>query len=362
MKILITMQHPAHVHFFKNAIKDLEAKGHLVKILAVDREMTSYLLDSYGFDYQIYEELHSGMVKKGLGQVRRNFKLHKISKEFNPDIITAAGEIAVTQMGKLLDVGSIVWPDTEPDKILHTLSFPFASAIVAPDCFRSSVPSDNYIYYPGYHELAYLHPNHFQPDPSVLDKLGLTAEDSIILTRFSSWDASHDIGQRTFENMKERVKLVEELEKYGRVFVTSEIKLPQELEDKELNIRPEDIHNFLSYTDIYIGEGATLASEAGVLGVPWIWIAGKEWRGYLDDQESKYGLGYSIGRPEKALKKSKKLLQNTEKIKKEWKKKRKRLLAEKIDVTSFMVWFFENWPKSLKDCKKDEIPDFTTEV
>ncbi len=357
MKILVTMQHPAHVHFFKNAIKELEDRGHEVKILAVDREMTAYLLNKYDLEHQIYEKLHQGLIKKGFGQIKRNYKLHSIAKDFNPEMITAAGEVAVTQVGRLLDVTSIVWPDTEPDKILHTLSFPFASAIVAPDCFRSPVPSDNYVFYPGYHELAYLHPNHFEPDSSVLKNLGLEPDEKIILTRFSSWDASHDIGQRTFEDMRERVDFVEELEKYGKVFITSEIDLPKQLKDKKLNIAPEEIHNFLAFTDLYIGEGATLASEAGVLGVPWVWISGREWRGYLNDQEQRYSLGYSIESPKKALDKAIEMLEDTQNIKKEWKRKRKCMLSEKIDVSRFMVWFFENWPESFKSCKKDDIPD-----
>lgn len=359
MRILITVQHPAHVHFFKNAVKELEERGHTIKLLAVDREMTSYLLDRYGLDHEVYERLHKGMAKKGFGQIKRNYKLHRTVKDFDPDVITAAGEVAVTQVGKLLDVDSIVWPDTEPDKILHTLSFPFASAIVAPDCFKSPIPSDNYVHYPGYHELAYLHPDHFHLDPDVLDEMGLEPDDSIILTRFSAWDASHDIGQRTFKGMRDRANFVERLEEYGRVFITSEIDLPRELEEKKLDIPTEDIHSFLSFVDLYIGEGATIASEAGVLGVPWIWIAGKEWRGYLDDQEEKYGLGYSVESPEKALKRSEKILDDIENTKREWKRKRERMLREKIDVSRFMVWFLENWPKSFERCKRGMIPDFT---
>lgn len=358
MKILITMQHPAHVHFFKNTVKRLKNNGHRIKIIAVDREITSYLLDTYGIEYSIYEKLHSSLVKKGFGQIKRHQKLYEISREFNPDIITATGELAVPHVGKFIEADSIVWPDTEPAKLIHGLSFPFASAILAPDCFRSRVPTNRYIHYPGYHELAYLHPSNFTPDPSVLDKIGIPREENLILVRFSSWDSSHDIGQRTFKTMKERIEFVHELERYGEVFITSEIELPPRLRDNVLEIPPEDIHSLLNYSDLYIGEGATLASEAGVLGVPWIWIAGKERRGYLEDQEEKYALGYSIRNPDRALKKAREWLKESEKIKTTWKNKRKRLLEEKIDVTAFMSWFFQNWPDSFKECKKGDIPGF----
>jgi hypothetical protein len=39
MKILIDIGHPAHVHFFKNAIRELEGRGHEVKVTARDKEV-----------------------------------------------------------------------------------------------------------------------------------------------------------------------------------------------------------------------------------------------------------------------------------------------------------------------------------
>ncbi len=357
MKILITIQHPAHVHFFRNAVKRLISDGHDVKIVVVDREITSYLLDTYGLEYDVYEKLYDSMVGKGYGQLKRHRRLYDISRKFRPDIITATGELAVSHVAKIFGADSIVWPDTEPAKIIHTVSFPFASAIMTPDCFSSRVPTGRYIQYPGYHELAYLHPNRFDPDPSVLDKIDVSSDERIILVRFSSWDSSHDIGQKTFKDMEERMDLVSRLEEHGKVLVTSEIDLPSEMRDKGLKISPEDIHDLLYYTDLYVGEGATLASEAGVLGVPWIWISGKERRGYLDDQERRYGLGFSIDTPRGALEKAQDLLK-TPTLKETWRKKRKRLLKEKIDVTSFMVWFYEKWPESFELCKKGKNPYF----
>jgi hypothetical protein len=107
---------------------------------------------------------------------------------------------------------------------------------------------------------------------------------------------------------------------------------------------------------MYIGEGATLASEAGVLGVPWIWICGKEIRGYLIDQEKNYNLGYNIPTQKDALNKAINIFENYSDIRKEWQKKRKKLLKDKIDLTKFLVWFIENYPNSHKIIK--ENPDY----
>ena len=39
-----------------------------------------------------------------------------------------------------------------------------------------------------------------------------------------------------------------------------------------------------------------------------------------------------------------------------WEKRRKKMLADKIDVTAFMVWLIENYPESVKIMKKN--PDY----
>lgn len=51
MKILIDIGHPAHIHYFKNLIKILCAKGAKFKIVARDREHVFTLLRSIQLDY-----------------------------------------------------------------------------------------------------------------------------------------------------------------------------------------------------------------------------------------------------------------------------------------------------------------------
>ena len=44
-------------------------------------------------------------------------------------------------------------------------------------------------------------------------------------------------------------------------------------------------------------------------------------------------------------------LLNTPNLKSEFQKRRRKMLTDKIDVTAFMVWFIENYPKSFKIMK-----------
>ena len=46
-------------------------------------------------------------------------------------------------------------------------------------------------------------------------------------------------------------------------------------------------------------------------------------------------------------------LLSQENLKEQWKIKRDRLLADKIDVTAFYVWFIENYPESAKIMRKN---------
>jgi len=67
--------------------------------------------------------------------------------------------------------------------------------------------------------------------------------------------------------------------------------------------------------------------------------------GNLIELEQKYGLIYSYNDQYSAMKKAIELIQKPN-LKEEWKKKKEKMLKDKIDVTEFMVWFIENYPKS----------------
>ena len=169
------------------------------------------------------------------------------------------------------------------------------------------------------------------------------AEERIIVLRLASWDSSHD--SRAFglklDSDDELIAFVRELERYARVLITSERVLPAALERSVIRLPLNRVHDLLSVATLYIGEGATMASEAGVLGTPWIFVS-SEGRGYLNDQQERYGLGYRTTSPDATLARATELLEQKD-LKATWKTKRDRLLREKIDVTQYIVDFLEHW-------------------
>lgn len=344
VRILFNIGHPAQVHLFKNLLWHLEKKGHKCKITAIRKEVSLNLLDTYGFEYDIVGSAKFSLFSKATEMAKIEYKLYKIAKLFKPDILVGGvGNVYITHIGKLVGKKSIIFDDTEHSKVEHFLMDPFATVICTPSCYRIDLGKKQ-IRYNGNHELAYLHPNYFIPEPRVLNDLGIKENDTFILLRFVSWGAIHDVGHIGL-TLEDKRKAIREFEQYGRVLISSEKNLQKEFEKYQINISPEKMHHLLYYATLLYGESATMASECAVLGTHAIFCdyAG---RGYTDEEELKYGLVYnyhdedSMGK--NSLSKALELLNDPD-LKKKGRQKREKLLADKIDVTKFMIDTIEKY-------------------
>ncbi|WP_094227389.1 DUF354 domain-containing protein [Methanolobus psychrotolerans] len=339
MKVLIDIGHPAHVHFYKNTIKELENRGHEVLVTARDKEVTVKLLKAYGIEHTVLSSMKQGKGNLIKEWIIRDYKLLQISRKFKPDVLTGILNPPVAHVSWLLRKKSIIFNDTEHAIFAQKITYPFSDVICTPSCFNKSIGKKQ-VTYEGYHELAYLHPNYFTPNPDVLQDIGLTENDRFIIVRFVSWGASHDVGHHGIKN---KLEVLKELEKYAHVLITSEADLGPDFEKYKIKVSSEKLLDLLYYATIYIGEGGTTASEAAVLGTPAIFISSLSGTmGNFTELEDKYGMIFSFKEEEAALSKAIEFLQKPY-LKEEWKAKRNILLEEKIDVTEFMVKFVENY-------------------
>jgi len=344
MNIVVDINHPAHVHYFKNFVWEMKKGGHKVLITASDKEISYKLLDIYGFNYVRLGTYGVSLAEKLLKLFVLDFKMFQAVKSFKPDILLGFGSIRVAHISSLMRKSCIIFGDTEHSILNRILYLPFTNVFITPSCFKKDL-GRKHIRFNGYMELAHLHPKYFKPDPSVLDELDLSENDIFIVVRFVSLTATHDIGQKGIEN---RVDLIRNLEKYGKVFITSEGRLEKCLEKYRITLSPEKFHDLLWYATLYIGEGVTIASESSILGTPSIYISSLAGiLGYLDELEQKYGLMYSFANSDDALEKAKELLEKPN-IKQDWKMKREIMLRDKIDVTQFMLCFVENYSLSFE--------------
>lgn len=346
-KIVIGMGHPAHVHYFKNFIWNMEEKGHEVLIMASEKEVAYSLLNNYGFKYHRLGRHNGSFIKKLIDIPLNDIKMYRTAKEFDPDFFVGFGSICASHASTLLHKRCVNLEDTESSMEQIRLYLPFADAVCTPICFKRDL-GGRQIRYNGYTGLTHLHPRYFRPDPAVLDELGLCRDDAFIILRFVSWTASHDFGQ---SGVRDKTDLVQRLEKFGRVLITSEMPLGGDLEDKRIKVAPEKLHHLLYYASLYVGEGGTTASEAAILGTHSIHISTTAKHCGVFQDLNNYGLMWTFDDERGVVEKASEIMQ--ESPRRSGKIKREKLIGEKIDVTAFLSWFVENYPESFEIMRSD---------
>ncbi len=343
MKILIDIGHPAHIHYFKNMVNILESKGYSFHFTLRDRDSTVALIEKYGFSYTKRGKGGKNLLTKLLALPIMNFKVLRVARKFKPDIFLSFASPYAAQVAWLLRKPHITFDDTEHAVFAHKLYRPFSKVVLSPMSYFKPIEKKQLLF-DSYMELCYLHPKYFKADASILSQLGLNENEKYCILRFVSWDANHDVGQKGFD-FESKIKIVKELSTLCRVFISSENTLPKELEQYRFNLHPSLMHHALYYASLYIGEGATMASEAAVLGTPSIYVNSLD-AGTIQDQIS-HGLLFmftdSIGVVEKARE-----ILSLPNVKAYFRNKRDVMLSQKIDPTAFMVWFIENYPESKK--------------
>lgn len=338
MNILFDINHPAHVHLFRNAITTLKSDGHKIVVTARDKDVTLRLLNSYQIPYIMLSKAQNGILGLGLELLIRQWKLFFILRKQEISICVSATGACSVHVCKLLGIPTLVFYDTEHATLQNALSIPLATRYITPDCYQNE-PVKNQITYPSVHELAYCHPNHFQPDDNIYDLLQIDRETKFVILRFVSWNASHDTGQKGL-SLTLRKQLIEELSKYARVFIVSEADLTPEFYPYQINIPPERILDALYYASLFIGEGATMASECACFGTPAIYVNSLK-LGYITEEDQKYGLVYDLEHDEEIINKAIEIISDQDKEK--WHKKRDRFISEKIDLTQRMVEIIEQF-------------------
>ena len=337
MRVVVDINHPAHVHFFKHCIWKLRDAGHEVRITASPKDLASQLLDIYGLEHINLKSYGRSLPAKLMKLPVMDYRMCRAVKDFSPDLLLGVASVRAAHAAFLLGKKCINFDDSEHARWEVGLYLPFVSAVCTPSCYKRDLGT-KHTRYNGYHELAYLHPDYFQPDESVLDEVGVSRDDSVVVVRFVSWGAVHDVGQRGFRPSEKSV-LIRELERYARVFVVSEEPLHGQFEKNRLNLSPEKIHHLLYFARLYVGEGATMATEAGILGTPSVYASSLVGTmGNFEELMGKYDLVHAYRSSRDAASDALSLLREPD-SKKKWRRKCKAMIDEKVDVTEWVMQF-----------------------
>ena len=337
-KYLISIEHPAWIHQFKHIINSLIEDGNDVTILAINKDRSFELLDSFGFNYiRVANSTGNNIIEKGILFFWLCLLYSFYTYKYKTEVLIGRASPMMAVAAFLNRKKHIIFEDTEVSHFSLNICKLFSAKILTSTSFLNNLGKKQ-LKTNCYKELFYLHPKYFQPDKNILIKHGFNPNEKYVIVRFISWNASHDINCKGLNN-KEQINFIKRLNEYYKVYITSEKPLCNELKQYLLDTPYELIHHILSFAQIYIGEGATMASESAVLGTYAIYINDLI-SGSTKELEEKYELMSCFQKNELkyelAIKKVKELTL-IENLKEETIKKRDIMLSNKIDINEYYL-------------------------
>lgn len=340
MKILIHVNHPAHYHLFKNPAKILTEQENEIFWLARKKDILTDLMKDDNINFLTISKAATTKLSGLFEIILTDWKIYKFVKKNNIDLMLGTS-IAIAHVGKITKAKSIVFEEDDEEyiKAFVRLTYPFADYILTPDCMPEN-HGKKHIKYPSYHELAYLHPKYFTPNPQTLKLFNIREEEKFFIIRLVALKAFHDsnISGINYEMQK---KLISKLLRHGKIIISCEGELYDEWKQFQYKISPNLIHDLLYYSTMVISDSQTMTAEAAILGTPSIRINSFAHKiSYLVELEDKYGLTYSYLPKDfsKALDKIEEILQE-DNPKEIYYQKLNNLLIDKIPLANWVAQF-----------------------
>ena len=357
-RVLFFLIHPAKFHQFRITINNLIKNDHEVDIIIIGRDILEELVKNEGWNYKIIFPRGrkwkgvNVLISAGLLFFPTIFKLYMLSRSKKYDLFLT--DDLLSYVGKLRGIPTIYFTDDDfsavPQALLYILP---ATHIFAPNICYLGKYEKKVIGYNGYKSLAHLHPNNFQPDRFKLHK-NLTNDKPFFFIRTVMANSKHDNGKSGIDDDLLR-KIVSKLEKEGRVIINSERPLPKDLIKYNLNYNKNDIAHYLYFAKIVIGDSTTMSAEAAVLGTPSIEI--DDWYSdfkQYDELCNKYKLLKGFNRDDyKSIFTLIDEYLSEDNLHEIFQSRRENLVNDKIDVSSFLTWIVEDYPRSIKEFSKD---------
>lgn len=337
-------------------IKELKL-NHDVLIVATKKDILLDLLNNVAWEYLniLPGGRKDNKLSIAISLLKQDYRLYKICKKFKPNLLVGTST-EITHIGKILKIKSLFFieDDLKIVPLVGLLAHPFADFIISPSVCDNGKWNKKTIKYPGYQKLAYLHPDLFVPNKSLLHSNFQNTKYYIL--RLSKLGAHHDGGIKGISKDL-LLRLINLLEMKGNVFISSEGKLPSELLKYELKINIDHIHHYLAFCDLFISDSQSMSLEAALLGIPNLRISSFSGKiNVLEELEHIYGLTKGL-KPENEIEIINfiEYITSDPDIKSQFKEKQKKLLKEKINVSEFITWLIENFPDSIKHSNNQEF-------
>lgn len=346
MKAVISIEHPAWAWQFCNIINRMNnSKDDDIMILAVDKDGDLDLLKSFGIDYYLMaNSTGKNVVEKAALFIVLSLKYTYKVMKYKPDVIIGRASPMLAIASFLTRTPQVIFEDTEISKFSLNICKRVAKKIITPTFFLADLGKTQ-VRLPMYKELFYLHEELFTPDKEVLKCTNIDIMQPYVLIRFISWNASHDFGRHGLNDM-DKIRFVEQIAKEINVYISSEGKIPKELEKYRLIAPFDKIHHVLYFATLVVSEGTTTASEAAVLGTHAVYL--NKNHGTTLEQERKYKLLIAVNNQKTKYKDALNVINNMIKNQGTWmegKEKRKYLLQEMPNPNNVYYEYMEMYSK-----------------
>jgi predicted glycosyltransferase len=265
----------AHPLVLRPIIERLEAEGHEVFITAREYGQTLGILELLGMPYTVVGE-HGGASK--LGKVRalggRSARLGRLVWKRRPQLAIGHGSVDLAVVSAAYRVPSVQMQDYEFAQLQRQVAFRLARRVLVPDTIplerlaKLGAKGAKLVRYPGLKEEYYL--ADFEPDPGVLDELGLDREKVLVVVRpppeTSEYHARNDLYAATIERLaaaaEAQAVVIPRTERQGeavRALGAANLIVPE---------RAIDAQSLIAYADLVVSAGGTMNREAVALGTP----------------------------------------------------------------------------------------------
>ncbi len=344
MKYIFELNHPKHYYQFKRIMSMLKEHGHVIKVLARDKDVLLNVLKEEKVPYVVFGVHKDNILGKALSSIGILFQYKRIAKGFQPDLIVSKASLYGTIVAKIMRCKSCIFPDSEVVTLTNKVVAPLATYIITPESFAIDY-GKKHIRIKGVFEDCYLSPDVLSINDHFPEEHGLKRPYAIL--RFVGWSANHDLHNKGF-SLGEKNELVNSISKFMTVYISSEKELPTDLAGFELSTPAAQIHQVLANASLYVGDSQTMATEAALLGTPAIRsnsFVGEKDMSNFKLLERTYGLLLNIGDFRTVLDTVKAFAEFPQK--EEWIKKRNVYYASVGSTNLYLTQLLEHWPETL---------------
>src|SRR3954470_3459716 len=276
MRIWIDMTAPAHPLVFRPIIKRLREQGHEVEVTARDYAQTLELLGMLDIEHTAFGR-HGGesRTRKVAALFSRARQMRKFGKGKQFDLAACHGSNDLPIAARRLGIPAADMFDYEFATYQHNVGCRLSSRVMTPDSIpperlrRYGVDDQKLAQYPGLKEEYYL--ADFEPNPAVLDELGLDTEKVLVVLRPPP-DVSlyHRKSNPLFPQVVRHLGTHEGVQAVVLPRTTAQREYVRSLSLPSLVI-PDgavDAQSLIAFADLVVSAGGTMNREAVALGTP----------------------------------------------------------------------------------------------